>query len=289
MNIDTDIPLVISFESDIHNENCLFFKDTLNKLNWKYVIIGNNTKWEGVKTKINAYNHYLQRLPENKIVILSDSRDVLCTRSPQTFMDAIKHIHNQIIVSAEMFLIGHMDWTDGQINDAKRKDPNFFWQGEPLNNYWKYYNIHNYPLRKYINSGLIVGNVKQLKKMFEWMLLNKYTDDQLALCCYANQFPEDIYVDYNAEILHTSTFCVNGGFYSSKQKYDSPTFAELLGMSSYFLHIPGISGSKGQKYMYELLQKLNQLNLFNQKDILKLYNFNLDHQIEYHFYEKNNR
>ena len=52
-----------------------------------------------------------------------------------------------------MFLIGHMNWNEQQISNAISKDPECFWQGVPLNEYWEYNQTNPIPFRKYLNSG----------------------------------------------------------------------------------------------------------------------------------------
>lgn len=294
INTDTDdllnisSPLLISFENNFQSsQNSIFFKKTLDDNKWSYIFIGEGVVWEGFKTRVYNYYNYIQRLPDEKIVILSDARDVFCTRSPSAFIDAFHakqiDLNNKIVVSAELFLKGHMDWSDEQLATVITREPFYFFQGIPLKEYWSHHKINPLPLRKYVNAGLMVGKVKNLKHLLGWIIANNYNDDQLGVSCYTNQFPENIYVDYNAEIVHTSTFGVCGGFYSTKQNIDSPTIAELMGMSSFFLHIPGLSGSKGQKYMYDLLKKTYNSMLFNKEEILKLYGIPLTNAYEYEF------
>lgn len=282
-----DIPLLVSYENDMKNSaNSLLFKKTLESYNWEYMFIGEGTPWKGFRDKIENYYKCLQNLPQEKIVILSDSRDVFCLRSPLTFIEHIKNIINskKIIASAEMFLIGHIDWPENVVEKYISKNPNFFCQGVPLNKYWAYYNkLDNLPLRKYVNSGLIIGKVKDLCIAYKWIFDNNYTSDQLGMANYLNTFPELVDLDYNASILHTSTYGANGGLYDiERQKLDSPSFSELFGMSSYFLHIPGLKGSKGQKYIYETIKKMIESEILKlNNELYSLYkskeNSNLNH------------
>jgi hypothetical protein len=282
--------LVISYENEPNNTNSQIFKSTLEKNGWNYLFVGEGEKWNGFKTRIMRYYNILKNLDPNKIIILSDSRDVFCLRSPLTFKNAINRItdmENKIIISAEMFLIGHMNWSDDEINKRLLENKHFFWQGIPVNNYWKHYNIEE-PLRKYVNAGLIIGKANNLFQAFEWIVNNNFDDDQLGFASYCNSFPEKVTLDFNAEVLHTSTFAVNGGLYDEKQKYDSPTLSELLGLHSYFLHIPGLSGSKGQAHIYSIICKLFESNLIMQhNDLAKLYNLNLNDSLNYLYFIKN--
>lgn len=71
-----------------------------------------------------------------------------------------------------------------------------------------------------------------------------------------NKFPDKVAADIHASVLHTSGYGVNGGTYTKNQWEDSPSFAELTGKKSFFLHIPGINGSKGQMKIYNMVKKL---------------------------------
>ena len=89
-----------------------------------------------------------------------------------------------------------------------------------------------------------------------------------------------------ATILHTTTYGVGSGLYNiEKQKNDSPTFSELLGSSSYFLHIPGTNASKGQKRIYHLIRELIE----NEKliDLYSLYNLQEHNNLHHQFFIKN--
>ena len=102
------------------------FKKTLASCGWQYIFIGEGEKLEGFTTRIRAYYIVLLGLSTEKVVVLSDARDVFCTRSTLTFIEHVKEwIDDQIIVISEMFLIGHMEWTDSQIERVLQKNPIF--------------------------------------------------------------------------------------------------------------------------------------------------------------------
>lgn len=271
---DLNIPLVISYENNMSdNENSQFFKETLTKYCWKYLFMGEGTEWNGFINKITNYRDMSNYLPKNKIIILSDSRDAICCRGPKTFMNKIKNIidENKIIISTELFLLGHLDWNEDEIAEKIKNDPNYFWQGIPINDYWSKNNIITD--KKYVNSGLIVGKCERIFNLFNWVKNNKYYDDQLGVSRYIKLFNDDVYLDYKFEIIHTTTSLVSGGVYNSEiQIKDSPTISELLGYSCYFLHIPGISISKGQQKLYEICSQI--VKNLNMNHILNLYSFN---------------
>jgi len=261
-------PLLISFETNLEtNENSQIFKQTLENNEWEYVFINNGTEFKGFTDKIEGYYSYLKTLPEEKIVILSDARDVLCCRSPTGFIKGFNILNKnerKIIISTELYLLGHMNWTEEEMDEKRKINPLYFYQGTLLTNYWEYYKYEAPPDKKYVNSGLIAGKVSQLKEMFHWIIENKYTDDQLGVANYANHFPERITLDVANEILHTTGFALNGGMYNIDiQTKDSPTIAELFGYSAFFLHLPGITMSKGQTLCYTLVKEIVLKNYGN--------------------------
>jgi hypothetical protein len=266
---DLNKPLVISYDNEI-TEQTKRFITTLENHNWDYMIVAKGEKWEGFLGRTIKYNKVLKTLPPNKIVILSDARDVYCCRTSHSFIEAFNTFNGKIIVSAELFLCSRLNWTDEEI-----KTSNFI-QGIPVTNYWNYHNIKNLPNRKYVNAGLITGKVSNLIEQTDWMiefcLKNNKNDDQLALTRYINKFPEQIILDSDANILHTSTFGVNAGIQNVHiQKLDSPTLAEFFGRAAFFLHIPG-SANKGQGAIYNYCWKILELGICS-KELLKLYNY----------------
>lgn len=279
---DLTNPLLISFETNIEtNETAETFKETLEKNKWEYVFVNKRKEFKGYEDKIDCYYSYLNTLPEEKIVILSDARDVLCCRSPLGFIEGFTHLNKdnnntKIMVSTELFLLGHMEWTEEEIEERRKKNINYFYQGVPLTKYWEYYKYEAPPDKKYVNSGLIAGKASEVKRMFGWMIENKYTDDQLGVADYTNNFPELVRLDIANEILHTTTFAINGGLFNTHvQKKDSPTIAELMGYSAFFLHFPGITSSKGQRMCYFMVKEY--LLKIEENKMRELYGIDVNH------------
>jgi hypothetical protein len=245
--------VLISYDNAT-NTNTKHFINTLDANIWNYRMIGEGERWEGfVQTRMTGYLRAISKLPSDTLVVLSDARDVVCVRPPNAFKTGFLSYGGRIIVSMELFCEGHMseDKTSGL-------------QCIPLTNYWKHYTIHDKekPPRKFANAGLLAGYAKDLKHMFTWILENKYTDDQLGVCNYMNTFPQNVYADIHAELLHTTSYAVCSGIVDLKiQASDSPTFSEILGSSSFFIHVPGHPNSKGQKYLYDsIVSTLTMLN-----------------------------
>ena len=273
---DCEIPVVISYCNKYKTENfentCRFV-NTLELNNWEYKIIGHGEIWNGFITKMTGYRDYLKTLDSNKIVVISDAHDVYCTRNSTNFIKEFNKYNANIIVSMEMF-------AEGSLAYSKEREPYFqvTWLGE----YFKYHNIDpNSTFKKYVNSGLLIGYAKHLLHLFNWCLENNYTDDQKALGAYMNKYPEGVYADINNNILHTTSSFVNIGLQHKNQMDDAPSFDELMGRRSFFLHIPGIGISNGQKYLYTNIY--NFIKAFNSKEAKKIYpNYDIENFENYH-------
>jgi hypothetical protein len=257
-------PLVISYcnsDKDNTHPNTQNFIRTLENNDWKYNILGRGDIWKGFTSKIEKYYEFLLTLDPNNIVILSDSRDVFCTKNPSSFINDFKKYNKKIVVSMEIFAEGNITY------DVNKEYQQVTW----IEEYWKMYNIdYNKINRKFVNSGLIAGYVDELTKFFKWSIDNLYTDDQKALGAYVNQYPELIYADIDAELLHNSGAFICGGVqYRDIQNIDSPTLLELIGNKSYFLHIPGLAISPGQTFAYNNINKI--LDFMNQTKIIECY------------------
>ena len=252
--------VLVTYENE-EKQEFKFFEKTALYNGWNLVRIGKDEKWEGFVNKINGYMKFCSSVTDNTLVILSDSRDVFCLRPPNAFKDAFNYMKSDIVVSAETFCQGQIEVKDDFIGN----------QCVSLHSYYKFHNIKPHPIRKFVNSGLIAGKAGALKHMLEWIIDQKYTDDQFGVGMYMNTFPMNVRLDADAELLHTTTFGINGGVYTiHQQKLDAPNFAELFGCGAFFLHIPGNRTFKGQILLYECVKQ--HLEAHASDELLKLYN-----------------
>jgi hypothetical protein len=203
-------------------------------------MLGGDSPSCGFVHKMAAYSRHLRTLDASQVVVITEAQGVFCVRSASAFLEGFKSFNRDIVVSMELFCGGHFDVAD----DYQHA------QCIPLTNYWKNATAKN-PIRKFVNSGLIAGKVCALNHMYSWIMERNFTEYQYAVGQYMCAFPERVYADTDAELLHTSTFGVNAGIQSIHiQKQDSPTLATLFGRGAFFLHIPGMA-NKGQKCVYD--------------------------------------
>lgn len=274
---DLEKPMVVSYcnhKKEDKYENTMNLISTLESNDWDYQIIGEGDKWNGFYSKIIGYRDFLKEMNPEKIIVLIDAHDVLCVRSSIRYMEHFKKYNKKIVVSMELFAESNMSYN---FNKS-------YYQTIWLGPYFQYYNIDPEKIvnkKKYVNSGLISGYARDLYDFLNWSIENNYQDDQYALGAYMNLNPEKIYADIHAQLLHTSGFGVNNGLHHEEQINDSVTIAELLGKKAFFIHIPGLNGSKGQKYMYNGLVQC--VKIFHSKKMKELYpQYDHDYFEKYH-------
>lgn len=243
-------PLVISVDN-APNTNTYYFIQTLINNDWDYEIIAIGRPWTGFESRIRYYHEHLKYLsvinPE-RLIVLSDARDVFCVRSPKYFEKAFDSFGKPILACLEIFCQGYPD--DRAVLDTKE-----IWQCVPLNHYWSQ-QTKKPTIGTYANGGLLAGRAKDLLTYFDWVSESGWKDDQASLGDYMNKFPERVAADIDAAVLHTSTFGVVYSAGTKRQWEDSPTIAELCGRRGFFLHIPGIKISPGQQKTYNLIKAL---------------------------------
>jgi hypothetical protein len=242
---DISKPLVITYDNN-PTENTTFYIKTLKKNNWEYILIGKDETWEGWITRMRAYLSILKTLNPNKVVVLTDARDVICCRSANAFMDAFNYYKSDLIACMELICDNRMKQPSDYIGN----------QCHPIRNYWKHHNIQT-PPRQYVNNGLIAGKAFKLIELLQYGIDNKFNDDQKALGSFINTYPQGIATDIHAELFHTTCFGAYSGLLDLRlQSDDSPTFAEIFGRSGFFLHIPGIAHISGASVLYNTTKSL---------------------------------
>lgn len=245
---DLTLPLVISYDNDSTNIYAQNLIKSLQLNKWEYIMIGEGIKWSGLECKSRGYAKALSLLNPKKMVVLIDSRDVVCLRSPSFFMESFNMVSKlPIIVSMELFCDGKTTVDDSYIGG----------QCVSLTKYWNFHKITSPPTRKFVNSGLIAGFSGAIRDVFGFIVEKSIINDQLGVGIYMNENPDKIFSDSDATLLHSSTFGVNACLQDLiNQSKDAPSFAEILGRGAYFLHLPGAGISKGQMYVYSNVTNL---------------------------------
>jgi hypothetical protein len=276
-------PIVITMDTKPDEYSFRFLK-TLTKNNWSFKLIGSDTEWKSFIERVILYRKEISLLDPNIICVVSDCRDVLCFRDSRLFAEAFFKFNHPIVVSSELLCGGY---TDPKFRNHDLKKYNC----EPLYEYWdaKGFSSENIPKRRYVNAGLVAGYAKDLLKMYDWMISKgieiREKDDQVLMGMYLNENPEHVAVDAGAELLHTSTFACTGGYLSRYQKDDSPTIAEILGHSAFFLHLPGLGAKKGNYIVYKMISSIIDLG-FSHQDLLDVYD--IKEKLPYDWYQEEN-
>ena len=176
------------------NNDCVKrYRQSCLKYGFNPIILGLDTNWnggdmsagQGGGQKINFLKAYLKDLYSNKLLIFTDSYDVICNDHMNLMIETYKSKFNkQIVFGAETSC-----WPDTTLAE-------------------------NYPLvdveNKYLNSGNFIGWSDDIKKILELPIENS-ADDQLY---YTHRFLESLNHDIDTPIVldydNDLFFCLNG-------------------------------------------------------------------------------
>jgi len=94
-NLDLNKPLVITYDNQSvknkKNESFVNFLNGLNYYKYNFIVCGIDTKWDGWYGRYKIYLELLNKIPENQLLFITDSRDVLVNNSQEEF---IKNYNN---------------------------------------------------------------------------------------------------------------------------------------------------------------------------------------------------
>ena len=238
------------------NNDCVKrYRQSCLRYGFNPVILGLDTKWnggdmsagQGGGQKINFLKAYLNDLSSNKLLIFTDSYDVICNNHLNFMIETYKiNFEGKIVFGAE----------------------NSCWPDKNLAN--------DYPLvdgeNKYLNSGNFIGWSDDIKKILELPIENS-ADDQLY---YTHRFFESLNQDIDTPITldydNQMFFCLNGAtntynLNKSKScltvKNKRPTFIHGNGPSSIKRELNYIGsyicGGYNSTYGYKNMSKLETL------------------------------
>ncbi len=154
---------------------------TSQKNGFNFVNIGKNIEWKGSDMsgpgggqKINLLKEYIQHLPDHDVVFFADGYDVFVTNSLEEIVYRYLEMRCKVLFACESVC-----WPNSTLSD-------------------KFPESHT-PYR-YLNSGLFIGRVDELKKIISESV-EDYGDDQLY---YQEKFLSDLYdikLDYESYIF----------------------------------------------------------------------------------------
>tara|TARA_B100001057_G_scaffold23353_3_gene21614 strand:- start:3688 stop:6402 length:2715 start_codon:yes stop_codon:yes gene_type:complete len=175
------------------NNDCVKrYRNSCFKYGFNPIILGLDDKWtggnmiagQGGGQKINLLKLYLKDISSNKLVVFTDSYDVICNDNVNVMIETYKSkFKNKIVFGAEIDC-----WPDKSLIDKY-----------PISN------VEN----KYLNSGNFIGWSDDIKKIIE-LPINNNDDDQLY---YTHRFLESLNEKIDTKIVldyyNDLFFCLN--------------------------------------------------------------------------------
>lgn len=199
--------------------------NSCNNFGFNPIVLGMNTEWKGGDMasgpggghKITLLKEFLEKETENKLIIFTDSYDVICNNNINILINIYKSKYN------------------GKIVFGSEKS---CWPEKSLSN--KYPSVKN--TNKYLNSGVFMGYAHDIKKIIN-KFINNRNDDQLYytmqfLIHYHNKIKPDIVLDYDNELF----YCLN----DSTEDYKLHITKSLLSVNN---KIPCFVHGNGPSYI----------------------------------------
>jgi hypothetical protein len=247
--------LVILYDTDFNNDYVRKYISTLKMFGYNYKIIGDES-WKGFGKKIKTLEYYLNSLPSDQIVVVSDARDVFVARHAK---DLMKHYEslakNKILVSTELGCCeslrkkkppGSLRLLNGESNQLDITDDSsphkWVTDFQKLANKnlegvkWKWTNP---------NAGLYMGKVKDILKMYKMMNISgDKEDDQSVLSEIILQHEHMFVLDYLSNIFSSSfkwnpnSKEIHGGCYYKKNSVNGMIENLIFHSYPFFFHFP---------------------------------------------------
>lgn len=89
-NLNLNLPLIITYDNQSiqneKNESFVNFLKGLNHYKYNFIVCGIKTKWDGWYGRYKIYLELLENIPEDQLIFVTDSRDVLVNDSPVEFV-----------------------------------------------------------------------------------------------------------------------------------------------------------------------------------------------------------
>lgn len=154
------------------------WETTVKRLGYKYAIIGIGEKWESFHTKNKLMNRFLRKLNPDEIIIFTDSYDLLFLRPPEILLEKYK----KLCLNREL-LIGYETNCSKQACDER------------------YIQKCGFKNHSYLNTGFIMGPVKEILKGYQHSVDNNIMDDQRGWGNYLYTYCPKVYIDTKSEIV----------------------------------------------------------------------------------------
>lgn len=151
--------------------------------------LGNNVYWEGTDMtqeggghKVNLVKEYIQNLPDTDVVLFTDAYDVLYNENIETITRRYLGFKKKVLFAAE-----DTCWPDETLSSKFEN--------------WPRNNEEYYTKYQYLNSGVFIAEVGELKSMLSDSTISNSQDDQLFFQRLFLSGDYDIGLDYEGYLF----------------------------------------------------------------------------------------
>jgi hypothetical protein len=244
---------IVTVSTDPQHKNQKLQKKTAKKWGYQYVSIGQGVEWKGFVTKMEQPIQYLKTQialfkqnkdhdnegattlndPNDTLYVFVDAYDLVFTGPPDELLVKYAAFDAPIVVGAERVCFGNCQpSTCTKMNNVVTA-------------------------RQYINTGCVMGSLKDLMSYYEWGRVNYPADDQVAMSKFRNINCGAVVLDSTALIAlnyetahfwfqHDNLELLEGGRFRVKQTGATPCI----------IHCPFIFQDLGHRWNYVLKHAL---------------------------------
>jgi len=223
--------LILSFCNILNQNGYHNYVKSLQKFKYNYKILGKGVKWEGfVQTKIKYCYDYLKTLDDDNLVVcVTDVLDMLAIAPPEELYQKFIEFKKPIVIGAE---VGYPVLTPCYEPHTKLSP--------------------SYRKRKYVNAGFYIGYKKDLCHMYEYILSQNISDDQICVGKYIYEHQDNYELDYRCKIIHNINNKKLLDFKIHPESNIKRCFITDTKKFPCFIHGPGLSISNLNKVVDEL-------------------------------------
>lgn len=235
--------LIVLSYSNITNDFTSLLTYTLAKNNFEFKFVGYGEKWLNYMTKIKGYLNQIKTYNDDYVIALIDAFDVLINNSPEECLNKFNLLTEggiKVLISSEKYCTA----------------------GEHCLKLSQYKNT-------YLNSGVIIGRKSNLIDALQWCIDIGETNDQLAMCKYAETHPQDVILDVNSVIAQTVNIFNRGNpqiIYNCKSNIIYNKLNNGQVNRPVFLHTPAMKAdlfARYNKIAKCLVPSVNQFTIIN--------------------------
>jgi len=188
---------------------------SLKRYDYVFKVVKFGAKWQGFRTKMEAYAEASALESPDTIVVCIDAYDALCCRHSTEFVAAFEAFQKPLVIGVE-------------------RSCHWWSNCGAIGRWWKSRRAKGLEgatsAGEFLNSGVVAGRAWAVSLAYKWMLMHGFEDDQVGMTSFVNNHPKHVEMDLQAQLISNSN--VHTGHLLSADQRE--------GRGAFFLHFPSL-------------------------------------------------